>query len=60
MLYMGIDGRYDEVSHHTIYLAKDYRGNLHDIEKGPHAFVLTRRSTCKTRASLTTPWHLPA
>ena len=34
MLYMGIEGRYDEVSHHTIYLAKDYRGNLHDIEKG--------------------------
>ncbi|MFN2974334.1 phytoene desaturase family protein [Terriglobus aquaticus] len=34
MLYLGVDGRYDEVSHHTIYLAKDYRGNLHDIEKG--------------------------
>ncbi len=34
MLYMGIEGRYDDVSHHTIYLAKDYRGNLHDIEKG--------------------------
>ena len=34
MLYMGIEGRYDDVSHHTIYLAKDYKGNLHDIEKG--------------------------
>jgi len=34
MLYMGIEGRYDDVSHHTIYLSKDYRGNLHDIEKG--------------------------
>ncbi len=34
MLYMGIDGRYDDVSHHTIYLAKDYKGNLHDIEQG--------------------------
>ena len=34
MLYMGIDGTYDEVAHHTIYLAKDYKGNLHDIEKG--------------------------
>jgi phytoene desaturase len=33
MLYLGIDGRYDDVSHHTIYLSKDYRGNLHDIEK---------------------------
>lgn len=34
MLYLGIEGRYDDVSHHTIYLAKDYRQNLHDIEKG--------------------------
>lgn len=33
MLYLGIEGRYDDVSHHTIYLSKDYRGNLHDIEK---------------------------
>ena len=34
MMYMGIEGTYDEVSHHTIYLAKDYQQNLHDIEKG--------------------------
>ena len=34
MLYMGIDGVYDEAAHHTIYLAKDYKGNLYDIEKG--------------------------
>ena len=33
MLYLGVDGRYDEVSHHTIYLAKDYRQNLRDIEQ---------------------------
>jgi phytoene desaturase len=32
MLYLGIDGRYDDVSHHTIYLAKDYKQNLRDIE----------------------------
>ena len=32
MLYLGIEGRYDEVSHHTIYLAEDYRQNLRDIE----------------------------
>ncbi len=32
MLYLGIEGRYDEVSHHTIYLAKNYRENLRDIE----------------------------
>ena len=33
MLYLGIEGRYDEVSHHTIYLAADYRQNLRDIEE---------------------------
>lgn len=33
MLYLGIEGRYDDVSHHTIYLAKDYRDNLRDIEE---------------------------
>ena len=33
MLYLGIEGRYDDISHHTIYLAKDYRQNLRDIEQ---------------------------
>ncbi len=33
MMYLGIDGRYDDVSHHTIYLAENYRENLQDIEK---------------------------
>ncbi len=32
MLYLGIDGRYEDVSHHTIYTAADYMGNLADIE----------------------------
>ena len=32
MMYLGIDGRYDDVSHHTIYLADDYKQNLEDIE----------------------------
>lgn len=32
MLYLGLDGRYDDVPHHTIYTAKDYVGNLADIE----------------------------
>ncbi len=32
MMYLGIEGRYDDVSHHTIYLSKNYRQNLHDIE----------------------------
>ncbi len=33
MLYLGIEGRYDDVSHHTIYLAEDYKQNLRDIER---------------------------
>ena len=33
MMYLGIDGRFDDVSHHTIYLSKDYRQNLRDIEE---------------------------
>jgi phytoene desaturase len=32
MMYLGIEGRYDEVPHHTIYVAKDYQRNLDDIE----------------------------
>jgi phytoene desaturase len=34
MLYLGIEGRYEDVSHHTIYLAENYRQNLRDIEEG--------------------------
>jgi phytoene desaturase len=33
MMYLGIDGRYDDVSHHTIYLQKNYKANLRDIEE---------------------------
>ena len=32
MMYLGIEGRFDDVAHHTIYLAKDYQQNLRDIE----------------------------
>ncbi len=33
MMYLGIDGRFDDVSHHTIFLAKNYKQNLRDIEE---------------------------
>ena len=32
MLYLGIDGCYDDVAHHSIYVSSDYRRNLDDIE----------------------------
>jgi phytoene desaturase len=33
MMYLGIEGRYDDVAHHTIYLSKNYQQNLRDIEE---------------------------
>jgi phytoene desaturase len=38
MLYLGIDGRYDDVAHHNIYLSENYRENLAAIE---HRHVLS-------------------
>jgi phytoene desaturase len=32
MLYLGIEGRYEDLSHHTIHIARDYAGNLREIE----------------------------
>jgi phytoene desaturase len=32
MLYLGIEGTYDEAPHHTIYISEDYRRNLDEIE----------------------------
>ena len=33
MMYLGIRGRYDDVSHHNVYVSKDYANNLRDIEQ---------------------------
>jgi phytoene desaturase len=33
MMYLGIEGRFDDVAHHTIYLSRDYKQNLKDIEQ---------------------------
>jgi len=55
MLYLGIEGRFDEVPHHTIYLSEDYRENLADIEqrhvltKDPSMYV---QNACVTDPSL--------
>ena len=32
MMYLGIDGRYDDLAHHTIVMSEDYEQNLADIE----------------------------
>jgi len=33
MMYLGIEGQYDDVPHHNIYISDDYERNLDDIEK---------------------------
>jgi len=56
MMYLGIEGRYDDVKHHTIYLSKEYEQNLRDIEhehnltsKDPSFYV---QNACVTDPSL--------
>jgi phytoene desaturase len=34
MMYLGLDGRLDELAHHTIFLSKDYAENIATIERG--------------------------
>ena len=33
MLYLGIDGRYDDLPHHNIHISEDYEQNLVEIEQ---------------------------
>ena len=55
MLYLGIDGLYEDVPHHTIYLSENYRDNLADIEsrhvlsRDPSMYV---QNACVTDPSL--------
>ncbi len=58
MLYLGIDGCYDDVPHHNIYLSENYRENLADIEtrralsRDPSMYV---QNACVTDPSLAPP-----
>ena len=58
MLYLGIEGRYDDVSHHTIYLSEDYRQNLIDIER--RHVLSADPSMYVQNASVTDPTLAPA
>ena len=33
MMYLGVQGRYDDVAHHTVYISDNYEENLRDIEE---------------------------
>lgn len=57
MMYLGIKGRFDDVSHHTIYLAENYKQNLLDIEQN-HA-LSEQPSFYVQNASVTDPTVAP-
>ncbi|MDG2381345.1 MAG: phytoene desaturase family protein [Pirellulaceae bacterium] len=55
MMYLGVEGRFDNLPHHTIHIAEDYEGNLQDIEQrhvlseDPSFYV---QNACVTDSSL--------
>ena len=58
MMYLGIEGRYEDVAHHTIYLSKDYQQNLRDIEKD-HKLTSSDPSFYVQNACVTDPTLAP-
>jgi len=58
MMYLGIEGRYDEVKHHTIYLSKNYEQNLCDIEQ-EHTLTTEDPSFYVQNACVTDPTLAP-
>jgi phytoene desaturase len=60
MLYLGVEGRYDQLQHHNIYMARDYRQNLEDIEtrhvltEDPSFYV---ENPCRTDDTMAPPGH---
>lgn len=60
MLYLGLEGRCDQLAHHNIYVAQNYRQNLDEIE---HQHVLTEdpsfyvQNPCRTDDTMAPPGH---
>ncbi len=58
MMYLGLSGVYDEISHHTIYISKDYAANMreigrtHRLSEDPSYYV---QNACVTDRSLAPP-----
>ena len=58
MMYLGVRGTYEDVAHHTIYVAKDYASNMEDIARrhvlsgDPSIYV---QNACVTDRSLARP-----
>ncbi len=60
MLYLGIKGELPDLAHHTVFLSKDYRRNVREIEEGlvppgePSIYV---QNACVTDPDLAPPGH---
>jgi phytoene desaturase len=58
MMYLGLRGRYEDLCHHTIYISKDYAGNMRDI--GRNHTVSADPSYYVQNACVTDPSLAPA
>jgi phytoene desaturase len=58
MMYLGIEGLYEDVKHHTIYLSRDYQQNLRDIER-EHRLTTNDPSFYVQNACVTDPSLAP-
>lgn len=60
MLYLGVEGHFDQLAHHNIYVAKEYRRNLDEIERqhvlseDPSFYV---ENPTRTDATMAPPGH---
>jgi phytoene desaturase len=59
MLYLGIEGTFPDMHHHTIYLSGDYSSNVEDIENGlaPGDPTIYVQNAGVTDTSLAPPGH---
>lgn len=60
MMYLGIEGRYDSLAHHTISIADDFRRNVEEITTGaqvPQHPSLYIQNACVTDPDLAPPGH---
>jgi phytoene desaturase len=60
MLYLGIEGRYDDLPHHTIYLSKHAKRNFAEIEQGltpPEEPSFYVQNASVTDSTLAPPGH---
>ena len=59
MLYLGVEGTFPDLPHHTILLAEDYRRNIRQIEQGeiPDVPSLYVQHAGATDPSMAPPGH---